>query len=121
MLKFQNTTTKENFQSHVDWAEEWIASAPTPHSGTRSWKIGDRFGNTWGVTFTGNVGEFTVEDTTPEGSPFKVYLYLSGDKIEIVKALDNGRNIQSDRLLGKYKCLALMVSNYLRFHLLRTA
>lgn len=120
MLKFQNATTKENFLSRVSWADEWIASAPTPCSGTRAWKIGDRFGNAWDVTFTGNVGEFTVEGTTPEGSPFKVYLYMSGDKIEIIKALDNGRNIQSDRLLGKYKYLALMVSNYLRFNLLRT-
>lgn len=51
----------------------------------------------------------------------KVYLYLSGDSFEIMRAVEGKRHIQSDRLLGKYKYLALMVSNYFRFHLLRIA
>ncbi|NBH77049.1 hypothetical protein D3Z52_02390 [Clostridiaceae bacterium] len=104
-MKITNTTTRERFHAHIDWAEEQIASIPTRFSGTEAWKIHDRFGNEWVVTFTGD----------------KVYLYLSGDSFEIMRAVEGKRHIQSDRLLGKYKYLALMVSNYFRFHLLRIA
>lgn len=120
-MKITNTTTRERFHAHIDWAEEQIASIPTRFSGTEAWKIHDRFGNEWVVTFTGDVGEFTVEGKTESGVPFKVYLYLSGDSFEIMRAVEGKRHIQSDRLLGKYKYLALMVSNYFRFHLLRIA
>lgn len=120
-MKITNTTTRESFHAHIDWAEEQIASISTQFPRMRAWKIHDRFGNEWTVTFTGDVGEFTVEGKAENGIPFKVYLYLSGDSFEIIKATDGKRNIRSDRLLGKYKYLALMVSNYFRFHLLRIA
>lgn len=118
MLKFRNVTSKENFRSYADWAEERITPKGTDWPRTCVWLVEDRFGNAWTVTFTGEVGDFTVEGKTSAGTAFKVWLYLSGDSAEIVKAYDGGRNIRSDRLLGKYKELACMVSNYFRFNLL---
>lgn len=120
MLKYLNTTTKEQFKSYyLDWAGEKINSVPSQLPTQRSWEIADNFGNTWTVTFTGRVGEFTVEGKTSAGVSFKVWMYLSGDSVEIVKAFDSGRNIRSDRLLKKYKELAHMVSSYFKFNLLR--
>ena len=110
MLKYRNSTTKEQFKSYyLDWSEEQIRSVPPQFSTQLKWEITDRFGNVWTVTFTGEVGEFTVEGKTSTGVPFKIWLYLSGDRVEIIKAFDGGRNIRSDRLLGKYKELAHMV------------
>lgn len=120
MLKYRNMTTKEQFKSYyLDWAGERIHSVPSRFFAQRSWEIADNFRNVWTVTFTGEVGEFTVEGTAASGAPFKVWLYLSGDSVEIVKAYDGRQNIRSDVLLRKYKELACMVSNYFRFGLLR--
>lgn len=120
MLKYLNTTTKEQFKSYyLDLAGEKINSVPSQLPTQRSWEITDNFGNAWTVSFTGEVGEFTVEGKMSTGVPFKIWLYLSGDRVEIVKAFDGGRNIRSDRLLGKYKELACMVSGYFKFNLLR--
>ena len=86
----------------------------------RMWKISDHSGNGWVVTFTGDVGEFTVSGTMESGVPFKVWLYLSGDRFEIMKATEGRRNIKSDRLLRKYRPLGCMVSNYFRFNIIVT-
>lgn len=127
MLKFLNVTTKEDFLSYKDWARQQISPMTTQCSGTQAWKISDHFGNTWDVTFSRNGGEltasendgeFTVGGMTTNSSPFKVYLHLCGDAVEIVMATENGRTIRSDRLLKKYRELSVMVSNYLRFNLL---
>lgn len=117
-MRYTNITPKEAFMSHLDWAEQHIEPLPTQSAIIRSWSICDRFMNRWELIFNGNVGEFTISGTH-DGITFVVAMYLSGDKIEIVEAVDNGRHIQADRLLKKYKELGLMVSNYLRFGYLK--
>lgn len=117
-MRYTNVTTKEAFQSHLDWAEQHIEPLHADSKIVRSWTIWDRFMNQWKLIFTGNVGEFTISGAN-DGATFVVALYLSGDKVEIVEALARGRCIRSDRLLKKYSELALMVSNYLRFGYLK--
>lgn len=117
-MRYTNVTTKEAFQSHLDWAEQRIEPLHTDSKTVCSWTIYDRFMNQWKLVFTGNVGEFTVGGIN-NGGAFVVAMCLSGDKFEIVEAFDRGRCIRSDRLLKKYKELALMVSNYLRFGYLK--
>lgn len=118
MIIYQNVTTKENFQKHIEWANQNIKPIDIQQKSIQEWEISDRFGNVWTVSFNGNVGEFLIENKSHFQTSFVVYLYLSGERIEIVKAVDNGRKIKSDRFLKKYKELALMVSNYFKFNML---
>ena len=109
MLTYRNVTTKENFLANIEWANQSIKPINTQRKNVREWEINDGFGNTWAVLFNGNVGEFSISNSQTE-NPFIVYLYLSGDQFEIVKANDNGRNIQSKRLLKKYNNLTFVIT-----------
>lgn len=117
-MRYTNVTAKAAFQSNLDWAEQRIEPLDVDNKTVRSWRICDRFLNQWKLIFNGNVGEFTISGTN-DGATFVVAMYLTGDKIEIVEAFDGGRHIRSDRLLKKYRELALMVSNYFRFGYLK--
>ncbi len=117
-MQYTNVTTKEAFQSYLDWSGQHIEPLNADSKTIRSWTICDRFMNQWKLIFTGNVGEFTIGGTN-DGAAFVVAMYLSGDKVEIMEAFDRGRCIRSNRLLKKYRELALMVSNYFRFGYLK--
>lgn len=117
-MRYTNITTKDGFQSYLEWTGQHMEQTPTRSSSVRSWQIRDRFMNQWDLIFNGNVGEFTIKGTH-DGVTFVVAMYLSGDKFEIVEAFDNGRHIRADRLLKKYRDLGLMASNYFRFGYLK--
>jgi hypothetical protein len=111
MYSCTNVTTKQELQEAIDWQGLQISPMENPLPRRKSWHVKDRFMNDWKIDFMGEVGEFTVSSLN--GELFTVYLYLSGNKMEIHKAVDSrGRTIQSERLLRKYRHIACMVSSY---------
>jgi hypothetical protein len=118
MIRFTNRTTKEDFVNGIEWRWQTINPVESDGNFARSWDVADRFENEWKITFTGKVNEFTISNDK-HTKPFILYLILIGDKVEIHKAIENGRNIKSDRLLRKYTRLADMVSCYHRFGYLK--
>ena len=85
-----------------------------------AWLVEDRFLNAWTIHFTGTAGEYIVASKGGVPlSPFSVKVQLHGNQIGFVNAIDNGRRIQAERLLKKYRYLAVMVSNLFRFDMLK--
>jgi hypothetical protein len=111
MYSCTNVTTKQELQEAIDWQGLQIEKTEPPFPLYRSWHVKNKFGSEWTINFVNEVGEFTVSGLN--GEPFTLYLYLSGNKMEIHKAVDSrGRTIQSERLLRKYRHIACMVSSY---------
>ena len=118
MIKYTNITTKEQFQDHVVWSGETLEKIKAQFDHRQEWIIRDRFGNAWKVTFMGAVNQYKLENMEKD-SYFEVDMLVYGDNIEIYHAYDHGKNYRADNKLRKYKELACMVSNYLRFGILK--
>lgn len=117
MFKFENITTKENFERAIKFQRLEINQIEALYKARKQWNIKDRFGNEWNVIFSGNVDEFYVCNV-PHFScdkPFRVDFTMSGNNIEIHRALKNGRNIVSERLLKQFSQLILMVNSFYKF------
>lgn len=118
MFKFENTTTKEVFRNTIDFQRLEIKSIESLNKMQKQWNIKDRFGNEWSVVFfSGNVDEFSIYNV-PHFScdkPFRVDFTMNGNYIEIHRALKNGRNIVSERLLKQFSQLILMVNSFYKF------
>jgi hypothetical protein len=110
MIKFRNLTTRERFDQKVDL--EGLSIRPL---GTVVWDITNKYGCKWRVRFLGEVGDFAVSGPG-RGRYDNVYLYLSGDKVELYKVIDTrGCTLKSDRFLKKYREVATLVSSYFMF------
>lgn len=117
MFKFENTTTKEVFENTINFQRLEIKQIEDSYKTQKQWNIKDRFGNEWNVVFSGNVDEFYIYNV-PHFSydkPFRVDFTMSGNNIEIHRALKNGRNIVSERLLKQFSQLILMVNSFYKF------
>ncbi len=117
MFKFENVTTKENFERAINLQRLEINQIEALYKARKQWNIKDRFGNEWNVVFSGNVDEFYICNV-PHFScdkPFRVDFTMSGNNIEIHRALKNGRNIVSERLLKQFSQLILMVNSFYKF------
>lgn len=117
MLKFTNTTSKENFLKEIEWSGKEIKPIEAYGRDQKLWKIIDRFGNEWNVLFTGSVDEYSIFNV-PHclcDKLFRVDIISRGNKIEIHKVTKNGKNIKSDRLLKQFAQLAMMVNCYVQF------
>lgn len=117
MFKFENTTEKETFENVISFQELKIKLVESPNKVQKQWNIKDRFGNEWNIAFNGNVDEFSIYNV-PHFScdkPFRVDFTMSGNNIEIHRALKNGRNIVSERLLKQFSQLVLMVNSFYKF------
>lgn len=117
MFKFENVTTKENFERAINLQRLEINQIEALYKARKQWNIKDRFGNEWNVVFSGNVDEFYICNV-PHFScdkPFRVDFTMNGNNIEIHRALKNGRNIVSERLLKQFSQLILMVNNFYKF------
>ena len=114
MLKFENKTTKENFEKSVSQSKNKIEEMERPHENQRLWKISDCFGNVWNVLFTGNVDEYRISYK----DEFSVDILMYGNMVEIHRAIKNGRKLKADRTLKQFMQLALLVSCYKKFGLI---
>ena len=119
MIKFINRMTKEEFFEVIQWHGQKIEPIESSYKSERIWKVTDKYDNEWKIVFTGNVNEFTISSEQDPVNPFKVYMLLNGDRVEIHKAMEYKRNITSERLLRKYSRIATMVSCYHRFGYLK--
>ena len=117
MFKFENTTEKESFENTIDFQCLKIKSIKALHDNQKQWNIIDRFGNEWNVVFSGNVNEFYLYNVPHFGcdKPFRVDFTMSGNKVEIHRALKNGRNIVSEKLLKQFSQLILMINCFYKF------
>lgn len=117
MYKFENKTERESFENMIDFQGLKIKPIQALYGNQKQWNIKDRFGNEWNVVFSGNVDEFYIYNV-PHFSydkPFRVDFTMSGNNIEIHRALKNGRNIVSERLLKQFSQLILMVNSFYKF------
>lgn len=117
MFKFKNTTEKEVFENTISFQGLKIKSIKSPYKTQKQWNITDRFGNEWNVVFSGNVDDFYLY-SVPHfqcDKPFRVDFIMNGNNVEIHRALKNGRNIVSDRLLKQFAQLILMVNCFYKF------
>lgn len=117
MYKFENITEKESFENTIDFQCLKIKSIKALHENQKQWNITDRFGNEWNVVFSGNVNEFYLYNVPhlSYDKPFRIDFMMTGNNIEIHKALKNGRNIVSERLLKQFSQLILMVNSFYKF------
>lgn len=117
MYKFENITEKESFENTIEFQCLKIKSIKALHDNQKQWNITDRFGNEWNVVFTGNVNEFYLYNVPhlSYDKPFRIDFVMTGNNIEIHKALKNGRNIVSERLLKQFSQLILMVNCFYKF------
>lgn len=115
MLKFKNTTKREDFKKSVEWSKRKIEEIEKPHKNQRMWKISDCFGNVWNVLFTGNVDEYRVSYE----NEFSADILMHGNMVEIHRAIKNGRNLKADRNLKQFTQVALLVSCYNKFGYLK--
>lgn len=111
MLKFENTTTKESFEKSVKWSKNKIEEMEKPHENQRLWRILDCFGNVWNMLFTGNIDEYRISYS----DEFSVDILMSGNMVEIHRAIKDGRNLKADRNLKQFMQLALLMSCYKKF------
>ena len=105
MLKFENTTTKESFEKSVKWSKNKIEEMEKPHENQRLWRISDCFGNVW------NIDEYRISYS----DEFSVDILMSGNMVEIHRAIKDGRNLKADRNLKQFMQLALLMSCYKKF------
>lgn len=117
MIKFENTTGKESFENTMNFQGLKIKPIQALYDDQKQWNITDRFGNEWNVVFSGNVNEFYLYNVPHFGydKPFRVDFIMNGNNVEIYKALKDGRNIVSDRLLKQFSQLILMVGCFYKF------
>lgn len=117
MIKFENTMVKESFENTMNFQGLKIKPIQALYDDQKQWNITDRFGNEWNVVFSGNVNEFYLYNVPHYGCdrPFRVDFCMSKNNIEIHRALKNGKNIVSDRLLKQFSQLILMVSCFYKF------
>lgn len=121
MYKFENKTKKKDFVESIEWSRNIVERIQIPFKKPKQWRISDRFGNVWTILFKGDNNEYSISNVCkyPSDKPFTVDIISSGNKIEIHKAMKNGRNIKSDRLLKSFSELAMMVNCYIQFGYLR--
>lgn len=83
----------------------------------KQWNISDSFGNEWNVVFNGNVNEFSIFGVPHFGcdKQFRVDFTMTENNIEIYRALKDGRNIVSERLLKQFSQVILMVNSFYKF------
>lgn len=118
MIKYANATTKEQFLAAIDWAEMTLEKIKAQFSHQQEWIIRDRFANAWKLTFMGSVNQYRIQNLKNDPY-FEVNMLAYGDCFEIHHAYDHGKNYRADSRLRKYKELVCMVSNYLRFNMLK--
>ena len=115
MLRFENKTTKENFEKSVELSKNKIEEMERPHENQRLWRISNCFGYAWNVLFTGNVDEYRISYK----DKFLVYILMPGNMVEIHRAIKGGRNLKADRNLKQFEELALLISCYKKFGYLK--
>ena len=117
MIKFENMTEKESFENIMNFQGLKIKPTQALYDDQKQWNITDRFANEWIVVFSGNVNEFYLYYVPHFGcdKPFRVDFIMNGNNVEIHKALKNGRNITSERLLKQFTQLILMISCFYKF------
>lgn len=116
MLKFKNTTTKEDFLRSVKCRGQKIEPIELSGKIQKAWKISDKFENEWQVYFTKGIEEWSIFNIGRHGEIFfRVDIVLCGSDIEIWRAEKNGKNIKSERLLKQFMQVAIMVSCYHQF------
>ena len=111
MLRFENKTTKENFEKSVELSKNKIEEMERPHENQRLWRISNCFGYAWNVLFTGNVDEYRISYK----DEFLVNILMPGNMVEIHRAIKGGRNLKADRNLKQFEELALLISCYKKF------
>ena len=117
MFKFKNVTERESFENIINSQDLKINLIREPYKTQKQWNIQDRFGNEWNVVFTGNVNEFYLYNVPhlSYDKPFRIDFVMTGNNIEVHKALKNGRNIVSERLLKQFSQLILMINCFYKF------
>lgn len=117
MIKFENTTGKEFFENTMNFQDLKIRPIQPLYDNQKQWNITDRFGNEWNLVFSGDVNEFYLYNIPHYGcdKPFRGDFCMNENNIEIHRALKNGKNIVSDRLLKQFSQLILMVSCFYKF------
>lgn len=117
LLKIKNVTEKENFENNVSFQDLKIKSVEPPYKNQKQWNITDRFRNEWNVLFNGNVNEFSIFGVPHFGcdKQFRVDFTMTENNIEIYRALKDGRNIVSERLLKQFSQVILMVNSFYKF------
>ncbi len=101
MYRFINATTRENFLSYCE--ENKLSVNKLNNC---AWEISDKYSNKWTVYFTG-MGQYTIYSTD---MLFWVEIQCEGKDIKVLRAVHNGRNLTSERMLKKFGRLAMMVS-----------
>ena len=118
MLKFTNNIEKENFQNNVEmWHTNVSVIEIETETGKKqkTWQITDRIGENLTVLPTQNENEYSICGFLQYGKvPFTLGIYSNGDKFEILRAIRNGRNIKSDKLLNSFRYIAKRVHCYIR-------
>lgn len=117
MYKFENKTERESFENTIDFQGLKIKPIQALYGNQKQWNITDRFGNEWNVVFTGNVNEFYLYNVPHLNydKPFRIDFVMTGNNIGIHRALKNGRNIVSEKLLKQFSQLILMVNCFYKF------
>jgi hypothetical protein len=117
VIKFKNTTEKESFKNMIEFQGLKIKPIQALYDNQKQWNITDSFGNEWNVVFTGNVDELYIYNVPHFGcdKPFRVDFIMNGNNVEIHRALKNGRNIVSERLLKQFSQLILMINSFYIF------
>lgn len=118
MIKYTVVTSKDNFKAYLDWTGLTVEKIKARFCHQQEWIIKDKFGNAWKLIFTGNVNEYRIENLHNDPY-FEVNMMVYGDKLEIHHAYEHGKNYRADSRLRKYKELGCMVSNCLRFNMLK--
>ena len=107
MIKFKNTTEKEAFKNMIEFQGLKIKPIQALYDNQKQWN----------VVFTGNVDELYIYNVPHFGcdKPFRVDFIMNGNNVEIHRALKNGRNIVSERLLKQFSQLILMINSFYIF------
>lgn len=86
----------------------------TERIGDCKWKIYDNNHSylEWEATFL-SVDEWKIEskDMFPQ---FVVYMYSCGNKVDVHKAIENGRTLKADKFLKKYDQIACMMNGLIQ-------
>ena len=121
MYKFENKTERESFENTIDFQGLKIKPIQALYGNQKQWNITDRFGNEWNVVFTGNVNEFYLYNVPHLNydKPFRIDFVMTGNNIGIHRALKNGRNIVSEKLLKQFSQLILMINCFYKLEYMK--
>lgn len=117
MYKFTNKMTGEEFAAFRERNRHMLKEIPVPCTSQRKWRISDKMGNMWDITFKGDVDEWRIScvGNKPSYTPFTVNVISHGDRVEIHESWKNGRHLTDSRFLRSLSHLAIMLNCYIQF------